>query len=59
MTVKHEVCFHKVAGHADNELNNLCDQLARMAVSELRKSLSPEELSEIEALTKNNPSDAQ
>lgn len=47
LTVKHEITFHKVAGHADNELNNRCDELARAAVSELRKSLPPEELSEI------------
>ena len=24
----HKVTFHKVKGHADNELNNLCDKLA-------------------------------
>lgn len=24
----HNVTFHKVKGHADNELNNLCDKLA-------------------------------
>lgn len=24
----HQVTFHKVKGHADNELNNLCDKLA-------------------------------
>ena len=24
----HKVTFHKVKGHADNELNNRCDQLA-------------------------------
>ena len=24
----HSVTFHKVKGHADNELNNLCDKLA-------------------------------
>ena len=35
----HEITFHKVAGHADNALNNRCDELARNAISELRKSL--------------------
>ena len=35
----HEITFHKVAGHADNELNNRCDELARKAITELRKSL--------------------
>ena len=44
LTVTHEVTFHKVAGHADNELNNRCDELARGAIVELRKSLTPEEL---------------
>lgn len=36
----HEVTFHKVAGHADNALNNRCDELARGAISELRKNNS-------------------
>ena len=39
---KHEVTFHKVAGHADNELNNRCDELARAAIVELRKTLPPD-----------------
>ena len=39
LTAMHEVTFHKVQGHADNELNNRCDMLARQAVSELRKTL--------------------
>ncbi len=34
----HEVTFIKVKGHADNELNNRCDALARAAIEELRKS---------------------
>ncbi len=37
LTVVHEVTFHKVAGHADNALNNRCDELARAAISEFRK----------------------
>lgn len=39
LTQTHEVTFHKVAGHADNELNNRCDELARGAIIELRKKL--------------------
>ena len=38
LTKVHEITFHKVAGHADNELNNRCDELARGAIVELRKS---------------------
>ncbi len=38
----HEVTFHKVSGHADDELNNRCDALARGAVAELRKTLPVE-----------------
>lgn len=43
----HQVEFHKVAGHADNELNNRCDALARAAIVELRNSLSPAELDDL------------
>ncbi len=32
LTRVHEVVFHKVKGHADNELNNRCDELARAAI---------------------------
>ena len=39
LTKTHEVTFHKVAGHADNALNNRCDELARGAIDELRKTL--------------------
>lgn len=39
LTQKHEVTFHKVAGHTDDELNNRCDELARSAITELRKQL--------------------
>ncbi len=31
----HEITFNKVKGHADNELNNRCDELARNAISML------------------------
>ncbi len=44
LTQVHEVTFHKVAGHADNELNNRCDELARGAIAELRKTIPLEEL---------------
>ena len=36
----HEVRFHKVKGHADNEENNRCDKLARSAIKELQKTES-------------------
>lgn len=48
LTKKHEVTFHKVAGHADNELNNRCDELARGAITELKKTLPLEETVEAE-----------
>lgn len=32
MTDKHEVRFHKVKGHSDNELNNRADKLATQAI---------------------------
>lgn len=47
LTKVHEVEFHKVAGHADNELNNRCDELARGAITELQNLLAPEELEEL------------
>ncbi len=43
LTKTHEVVFHKVAGHADNEFNNRCDELARAAITELKRSLPPED----------------
>lgn len=46
LTTTHEVAFHKVAGHADNEFNNRCDELARGAIVELRKTLPVEEVVE-------------
>lgn len=33
LTKTHEVTFNKVKGHADNEFNNRCDELARMETS--------------------------
>lgn len=35
LTQKHEVHFHKVKGHSDNEYNNRCDELARNAIHNL------------------------
>ena len=35
LTNIHEVIFHKVKGHADNEYNNRCDELARNAILSL------------------------
>ncbi len=43
LTKEHEVTFHKVAGHADDALNNRCDALARGAIAEFRKSLADTE----------------
>ena len=37
LTGKHKVVWHKVKGHADNELNNLCDKLATTAIKEFKK----------------------
>jgi ribonuclease HI len=48
LTQKNEVTFHKVAGHADNALNNRCDELARGAIVELRKTLPVEPVGEEE-----------
>lgn len=36
---KHEVSFVKVKGHADNELNNRCDYLARMAIKQMQATV--------------------
>lgn len=33
----HKVAWHKVKGHADNELNNRCDELATTAVKNFNK----------------------
>ena len=35
LTKKHEVEFIKVKGHADNEFNNRCDEMARDAINKL------------------------
>lgn len=35
----HEITWIKVKGHADNENNNRCDELARSAVNTLKKQL--------------------
>lgn len=42
LTKIHEVTFHKVAGHADNALNNRCDELARAAIVKLREESLPD-----------------
>ena len=34
---KHDVTFHKVKGHADDPLNNRCDELARAAIRDYRQ----------------------
>ena len=35
LTKKHKVEFIKVKGHADNEFNNRCDEMAREAILNL------------------------
>lgn len=35
LTQNHKVHFNKVKGHADNELNNRCDELARSEVEKI------------------------
>lgn len=35
LTKIHDVTFHKVKGHANNEYNNRCDELARNAIKSL------------------------
>ena len=35
LTQKHKVEFIKVKGHADNEFNNRCDEMARNAINNL------------------------
>lgn len=39
---RHEVIWHKVKGHADNEYNNRCDALARGKIEKLRQNQSEE-----------------
>lgn len=33
---KHNIVWHKVQGHADNELNNRCDEIARSEIDKIR-----------------------
>ncbi len=37
LSAKHEVSWNKVKGHADDELNNRCDELARAEVEKYLK----------------------
>lgn len=37
LTKKHNITWVKVKGHSDNELNNLCDKLARTEIEKNRK----------------------
>lgn len=39
LTRIHKVHFFKVKGHANNKLNNRCDELARKAIDDLREKL--------------------
>lgn len=36
LTKTHQVKFHKVKGHSDNEYNNRCDELARNAINQVK-----------------------
>ena len=36
LTKKHKVEFIKVKGHADNEFNNRCDEMAREAIKKIK-----------------------
>lgn len=42
LSKKHSIMWHKVKGHADNEYNNRCDQLARNEIKKLRKEKETE-----------------
>ena len=39
LTKDHKVRWHKVKGHADNEWNNRCDELARSEIKSNRKDV--------------------
>lgn len=39
LTKKHNVTWHKVKGHADNEFNNRCDALARGEIAKIKDSI--------------------
>ena len=39
LTRMHKVNWHKVKGHADNEFNNRCDELARAEIKRIKKEL--------------------
>lgn len=43
LTRTHSVVFHKVKGHADNELNNRCDFLATSAIKQYKAEHPTEE----------------
>lgn len=36
-TARHKITFHKVKGHADNELNNRCDEIARGEIEKIKE----------------------
>ena len=42
LTRVHEVVFHWVKGHAENELNNRCDCLAREAIDQIKANQQSE-----------------
>ena len=50
LTAKHSVHWNKVKGHADNALNNRCDELARKAITDHRAAKKPEQDEKAEQL---------
>lgn len=40
LKLKHKITWIKVKGHADNELNNLCDKLAREQIEKNNKKVN-------------------
>ena len=42
LTRVHDVAFHWVKGHAENELNNRCDALAREAIEQIKANQQSE-----------------
>ena len=37
----HDISWHKVKGHADNEYNNRCDSVARKEIDNFKKGYNP------------------
>jgi ribonuclease HI len=50
LTSRHKVTWHWLKGHAGHSQNERCDELARDAISALRKKHSPAELKRLLAI---------